>query len=86
VQEKKSLTGRMVLTFVAIGIGVAILVGVLFGWNYSIIGLGAAIGPWIGIYFGNKKAREVDKYREELINGRKPKPKQDVPDTTKPPA
>jgi hypothetical protein len=86
VQEKKSLTGRTVLTFVAIGIGVAILVGVLFGWEYSIIGLGAGLGPWIGVYFGNKKAREVDKYREELINGRKPKPKQDVPDTTKPPA
>lgn len=86
MQEKKSVTGRTVLTFAAIGIGVAILLGVLFGWEYSIIGLGAALGPWIGAYFGNKKAHEVDKYREELINGRKPEPTQDAPETTKPPA
>ena len=24
-----------------------------------------------GVYFGNKKAREVDQYREELIQGRR---------------
>jgi hypothetical protein len=28
------------------------------------VGLGAALGPLIGVYFGNKKAHEVDKYRE----------------------
>jgi hypothetical protein len=47
-----------------------VLVGAIFGWQYSVIGLGAALGPWIGGYVGNKKAREVDKYRDELIRGR----------------
>lgn len=68
---KQAVTGKAVLGFVVIGLGVGVLVGVLFGWQYSIVGLGCALGPWIGVYFGNKKAREVDKYREELINGRR---------------
>lgn len=57
----------MVIVFVAAGLCAGALVGAIFGWQYSIMGLGAALGPWIGGYFGNKKAREVDKYRDELI-------------------
>jgi H+/Cl- antiporter ClcA len=66
---KRAVSGKTVVVFVCIGIGVGILVGALFGWHYSIVGLGAALGPWVGAYFGNKKAREVDQYRDELIQG-----------------
>jgi hypothetical protein len=61
----------MVIVFVAAGLCMGVLVGAIFGWQYSVIGLGAALGPWIGGYVGNKKACEVDKYRDELIRGRK---------------
>jgi hypothetical protein len=66
---KRAVSGKTVIVFIFIGIGVGILVGVLFGWQYSILGLGAGLGPWVGVYFGNKKAREVDQYRDELIQG-----------------
>lgn len=33
--------------------------------------------PWVGVYFGNRKAHEVDKYREELIRGRERPPESD---------
>jgi len=74
---KNVITGKTVIVFIAIGLVVGVLVGVLFGWQYSFLGLGAALGPWIGVYFGNKKAHEVDMYREELIRGRKRAPKSD---------
>ena len=74
---KSAITGKMMLVFIAIGIGVGILAGALFGWQYSILGLGTALGPWFGAYFGNKKAEEVDKYRDELIRGRRRSPKKD---------
>jgi uncharacterized membrane protein YfcA len=67
---KNAITGKTILVFIAIGIGVGIFVGALFGWQYSILGLGAALGPWVGAYVGNKKAHKVDKYRDELIRGR----------------
>lgn len=74
---KRAISGKTVGVFLAIGLGVGILVGALFGWQYSIRGLGAALGPWVGVYFGNRKAHEVDKYREELIRGRERPPESD---------
>lgn len=56
MQEKKSVTGKTI--HVAIEISVAVMAGAIFGWEYSILGLGAVLGPWIGGYFGNRKARE----------------------------
>lgn len=76
---KSAITGKTMIVFIAIGLGVGILIGALFGWRYSILGLGAALGPWVGAYFGNKKAREVDKYRGELIRGRQRPPTSDDP-------
>lgn len=67
---KRAVSGKTVIVFIFIGIGVGILVGALFSWQYAILGLGAALGPWTGVYFGNKKAREVDEYRDQLIQGR----------------
>jgi hypothetical protein len=67
----------MIIVFIAIGLSVGILVGALFGWQYSILGLGGALGPWVGGYFGNNKAREVDKYRDELIQGQQRRWKSD---------
>jgi uncharacterized membrane protein YfcA len=78
---KKTITGKMVAVFIAIGLVVGILIGALFGWQYSILGLGAALGPWIGAYFGNKKAHEVDEYRDKLIKGRQRPPKFDDPNS-----
>jgi hypothetical protein len=74
-----AIAGKTVLVFIAIGIGVGILVGAIFGWQFSILGLGAALGPWVGAYFGNRKAHEVDKYRGELIRGRQCPPEADDP-------
>ena len=76
---KSAVTGKTIVVFIVIGLGVGILVGALFGWQYSILGLGAALGPWIGGYFGNKKAHEIDKYRDALIKGRQPGPETDDP-------
>ncbi len=70
MSERKGPTGRAVTIFVVVGIIVGVVIGTMFGWQYAIVGLGAGLGPLIGGYFGNKKAREVDKYRDELIRGR----------------
>ena len=70
VSEQKGPTGKRVVFFAAVGICVGILVGAIFGWQYAIVGLGVGLGPLLGGYLGNKKAREVDKYREELIRGK----------------
>lgn len=64
------MTGKRILVAVSIMVGVGLIVGLFFGWEYSIVGLGAGIGPWIGAYFGNKRAREVDAYREEWLSRR----------------
>jgi hypothetical protein len=72
MSDKSSITGKAILAFIAIGLSVGILAGALFGWQYSVLGLGSALGPWVGAYFGNKKAHEVDKYRDELIRRRQP--------------
>ena len=70
MSERKGPTGKSVAFFAALGICFGILTGVIFGWQYAIVGLGVGVGPLLGGYFGNKKAREVDKYREELIRGK----------------
>jgi hypothetical protein len=70
MSDKRFITGKTIVVFIGIGLGVGILAGALFGWQYSVLGLGSALGPWVGAYFGNKKARDVDKYREDLIRGR----------------
>lgn len=64
------MTGKRILVTISIVVGVGLIVGLVFGWEYSIVGLGAGLGPWIGAYFGNKKAREVDAYREEWLSRR----------------
>ena len=74
-----TIAGKSVVVFIAIGLAVGILVGALFGWQYSILGRGAALGPWVGAFYGNRKARDVDKYRERLIRGRQRPAKSDGP-------
>jgi hypothetical protein len=70
MSDKRGITGKAIVAFIAIGFSVAILAGALFGWQYSVLGLGSVLGPWVGVYFGNKKAHEVDRYRDELIRRR----------------
>lgn len=69
----KGPTGKSVALFAVLGIVIGIVVGLMFGWQYAIVGLGAGLGPLLGGYIGNKKAREVDKYRDELIRGKQSK-------------
>lgn len=74
MSKQKGPTGKMVAFFAALGVCIGILLGVMFGWQYAIVGVGAGLGPLLGSYLGNKKAREVDQYRDELIRGRKRRP------------
>lgn len=73
VSEQRGTTGKRVAFFAALGLVLGILVGAIFGWQYAIVGLGAGLGPLLGGYLGNKKAREVDKYRDDLIRGKSKK-------------
>ena len=59
--------------FLGLGVVVGVLAGAIFGWQYAMVGLGAGLGPLLGGYLGNKKAREVDTYRDELIRGKQTK-------------
>ncbi|GEM_PF-4693861 len=54
--------------FVAAGVGVlVILVSWWLGNAYWLVGLGSGLGVWLGVRWGNKKAREVDEYRKEWL-------------------
>ena len=52
---KRAVSGKTVIVFIFIGIGVGILVGALFGWQYAILGLGAALGPWTECTSGTRR-------------------------------
>ena len=38
--------------------------------NALFLGAGAGMGAWLGVHYGNKKAREVDAYRREWLGKR----------------
>jgi uncharacterized membrane protein YfcA len=68
------LNNRKVLLASLIGAAVVVAVGLLVGWEWGLgamAGLGSGLGAWIGVRYGNKKAREVDQYREEWLGKRK---------------
>ncbi|WP_159620283.1 hypothetical protein [Arthrobacter zhaoguopingii] len=69
--QNKTVTGKSLLFFLGLSIVIGVAIGFLQGWQYSFIGLGAGLGPLIGAYFGNKKAAEVDAYRDEWLGKRK---------------
>ena len=69
--RKNTVTGKSVLFFFGLSILIGVVIGLAQGWQYSFIGLGAGLGPLIGVYFGNKKAAEVDAYRDEWLGKRK---------------
>lgn len=63
----------IIVSFLAVGVAAAILIGILFGWEkslYGVIGLGAGLGALIGVSAGNSSAKKTDKYRDELIQKR----------------
>ena len=47
--------------------------GFVFGWDGVgvVAGVGAGLGSWLGVRWGNKRAKEADAYREEWLNKRK---------------
>ena len=68
------MKNRKVLLASLIGAAVVVAVGLLVGWEWGLgamAGLGSGLGAWIGVRYGNKKAREVDQYREEWLGKRK---------------
>ncbi|WP_157371043.1 hypothetical protein [Arthrobacter sp. Leaf141] len=69
--RNRTVTGKSLLIAFALSIVLGGAIGLTQGWQYSFIGLGAGLGPLIGAYFGNKKAAEVDAYREEWLGQRK---------------
>lgn len=67
-------SGRTVAVLLVLGGVVGVLAGAIFGWQYAVVGLGAGLGPLLGGELGNKKAQEVDKYRDDLIRGKQATP------------
>ncbi|MDN3905502.1 hypothetical protein [Arthrobacter sp. YD2] len=62
---------RMVLlTYIVAAIVVAVFVSLLVGDASWLIAAGAGMGVTLGVYFGNRKAREVDAYRREWLGKR----------------
>lgn len=55
------------ITVLVIGVLVSLGLSLTLGWQYSIIGVRTGIRTWIGAHYGNKSARETDKYREEWL-------------------
>ncbi len=61
----------LVVAVAALVSAAAALLFAAFTGNASLLlGAGAAAGAWAGVHFGNKKAREVDAYREEWLGRR----------------
>ena len=61
----------LVVAVAALVSAAAALLFAAFTGNASLLlGAGAAAGAWVGVHFGNKKAREVDAYREEWLGRR----------------
>lgn len=73
--QKKTVTGKSVLFFLFLGVVLSVVIGLTQGWQYSFIGLGVGLGPLVGAYFGNRKAAEVDAYREQWLGKRTARPK-----------
>lgn len=69
--RNRTVTGKSLLLALGLSVVIGGAIGLTQGWQYSLIGLGAGLGPLIGAYFGNKKAAEVDAYREEWLGKRK---------------
>lgn len=60
----------VLLIYIAPALAVAVIVSLLVGDASWLIAAGAGIGVTLGVYFGNKKARKVDAYREEWVGRR----------------
>ena len=59
---------RKILLVAAVAAASAGILSVAFWTDGAVLlGAGAGLGAWLGVYFGNKKAREVDAYREEWL-------------------
>lgn len=69
--RNRTVTGKSLLLALGLAVVIGGAIGLTQGWQYSFIGLGAGLGPLIGAYFGNKKAAEVDAYRDEWLGKRK---------------
>lgn len=80
--EKLSKNKKIWLGAVAV-LAISVIASVVSGGSgYWIIGVAGALGAWLGVSAGNKKAREVDEYREQWLNKRKRKlDNPDVPDS-----
>ena len=68
--EERQKKGFIIIA-VIIGIVVGVGVSIWQGSAYWLIGAGSGIGVWLGVRWGNKKAREVDAYREEWLGKRR---------------
>lgn len=60
-----------IIIAIIIGILVAVGVSIWQGSAYWLVGAGSGLGVWLGVPWGNKKAREVDAYREEWLGKRR---------------
>jgi uncharacterized membrane protein YfcA len=69
--QNRTVTGKSFLFALGLSAVLGVAIGLIQGWQYSFIGLGAGLGPLIGAYFGNKKAAKVDAYRNEWLGERK---------------
>ncbi|MDJ0321987.1 hypothetical protein [Pseudarthrobacter sp. PS3-L1] len=58
---------------IALGVVVAVIVGVVVGWEWVagvLLGSGTGLGAWLGVRWGNKRAKEIEQYREQWLNRR----------------
>lgn len=80
--RNKTVSGKSLLYFLGFSIVIGVVVGLTQGWQYFLLGLGAGLGPIIGVYFGNKKAAEVDAYRDEWLAKRKARREERSPESS----
>lgn len=67
-KRKRALLAGLCATIAAV-----VIVGLVFGFDSGSVltGIISGIGAYVGVIWGNRRARETDAYREQWLNKRK---------------